>query len=243
MNLIIDVGNTFVKTAVFNRQTIIFQKSFEALDFTAEIDAIFKKYSTIEDTILSSVSAEIKNLKEILSKKTTVYTVTHQSKIPFKNLYQTPQTLGVDRIALVSAAVTTYPNKNILIIDAGTCITYDFLNLENQYLGGAISPGISMRFNALHSFTANLPLINLKDIDDIIGNTTQTSIQSGVLYGVITEIDGIINRYKTKYGDLTVILTGGDANFLSKRLKNPIFAHSNLLLEGLNIILAHNKNK
>ena len=168
-------------------------------------------------------------------------TVVNTSMIlPFKNLYKTPKTLGLDRIALIAAAASQYRAKNILVIDAGTCITYDFINSKNEYLGGAISPGLTIRYEALHNLTAKLPLLKPKDLDVFIGNTTETSIHSGVINGVINEIDGVIKQYQSSNKDLTVILTGGDTNFLAKRLKSSIFANSNFLLEGLNHLLKIN---
>ena len=146
-------------------------------------------------------------------------------------------------MALVSASVKHYPNNNVLIVDAGTCITYDFINNKNEYLGGAISPGLRMRYTSLNNLTANLPLLDISLPNDIMGNSTETSIHSGVVYGVLKEIDGVIEDYKLKYSDLTVILTGGDSNFLSKQLKSSIFATSNFLLEGLNFILQFNSNE
>ena len=129
-----------------------------------------------------------------------------------------------------------------MIIDAGSCITYDFINTENEYQGGAISPGIRMRYKALNNLTANLPLLGTEIPNSIIGDSTESSIHSGIIYGVLNEIDGVIANYKEKYPDLTVILTGGDSYFLSKQLKSSIFANSNFLLEGLNHILQFNSN-
>jgi type III pantothenate kinase len=150
--------------------------------------------------------------------------------------------LGIDRIALASAAVHLYINKNVLVIDAGTCITYDFINSENEYLGGAISPGISLRYKSLHTFTDKLPLLEANNSKLLIGNSTATSIHAGVVNGVLYEIDGFIEAYKNNYENLTVILTGGDAHFLRDTIKNDIFANSNFLLEGLNHILEYNKH-
>ena len=162
------------------------------------------------------------------------------TNVPFENLYKTPQTLGVDRIALMSAASVLYPNRSVLVIDAGTCITYDLLTEENKYFGGAISPGIDMRYKALNQFTANLPLLNKEEKIPVVGDTTKSAMHSGVLNGIILEIDGIIAQQKHKNKKLTVILTGGDTNFLSKKVKSTIFAQPNFLLEGLNSILIHN---
>ena len=162
------------------------------------------------------------------------------TNIPFKNKYKTPKTLGVDRIGLVSSAVYRYPNENVLVIDAGTCITYDYVNTKAQYFGGSISPGIIMRYKALNNFTAKLPMLDLEFPESLIGISTNQSIHSGVIFGVLGEINAIINRYKDQNEKLTVVLTGGDANFLAKRLKNGIFANPNFLLEGLNAILNYN---
>jgi type III pantothenate kinase len=136
--------------------------------------------------------------------------------------------------------VNKYPNNNVLIIDAGTCITYDFITKKNDYLGGAISPGIRIRYKSLHNLTANLPLLDTNLPETLIGNSTESSIHSGVVFGVIKELDGVIDQYREEHQDLTVILTGGDAKFLSNQLKNSIFANSNFLLEGLNFILDYN---
>ena len=148
--------------------------------------------------------------------------------------------LSAHRLALATAANYYYPNKNVLVIDAGTCITYDLVNASNQYLGGGISPGIEMRYKSLNYFTSKLPLLNSKRESELIGTDTNRSIQSGVINGVISEIDGVISQYIHEFDDLTVVLTGGDSEFLSKRLKNSIFANSNFLLDGLNHLIQFN---
>jgi len=177
---------------------------------------------------------------ETIEEDLEVLELSHELKVPFKNSYKTPKTLGVDRIALVSASVDQFPDRNVLIIDAGTCITYDFKTNKNEYLGGAISPGVTLRYKALNNLTANLPLLVTSQPKSIIGDSTEESIHSGVIIGVLKEIDGLVEYYKENYQDLTVILTGGDANFLSNQLKNSIFANSNFLLEGLNFLLDYN---
>ncbi|WP_308131522.1 type III pantothenate kinase, partial [uncultured Flavobacterium sp.] len=138
-----------------------------------------------------------------------------------------------DRMVLAAGAVLQFPKQNRLVIDAGTCITYDFVDENDNYLGGAISPGLRLRYEALHNFTARLPLLELDSPKSIIGNSTSQSIHSGVVNGAVNEIDGFINDYKQHYSKFTIILTGGDAEFLAKRLKNTIFANSNFLLESL----------
>jgi len=227
MNLIIDVGNTYTKLAVFKQNSLLKRVSVETKKCIAEVKKLQNQYDNFESAIVSSVGKlEEKTLK----------------LLPFKNLYGTPKTLGIDRIALVCASVEQFPDNNVLIIDAGTCITYDFINTKNEYLGGAISPGIRMRYKAMHNQTANLPLLETEFVENIVGDSTATSMHSGVIYGIVNEIDGSINTYCEKFSDLTVILTGGDAKFLSKQLKSSIFANSNFLLEGLNFILQFNTN-
>lgn len=240
MNLIVDVGNTLVKFAIFKDGDLIYNNSFELSEFKKQYKSLKQDFPSLKKAIISSVGRLSKKQIDIIKNDLNVIELSSKTNLPFKNLYETPETLGVDRIALVSASVQKYPNKNVLIIDAGTCITYDFITSENHYLGGAISPGIRLRYKSLNNLTANLPLLKTEQPKSIIGNTTKTSIHSGVINGVINEIDGIINQYHENYSDLTVILTGGDTKFLSNQLKNTIFANSNFLLEGLNFILEYN---
>ena len=240
MNLIVDVGNSFVKFAVFQNGKLIHKIVSELSHFNDTYKNIKDEFSDIEKVIISSVGKLELSQIEIIKKQDNVLVLDSEAKLPYKNLYKTPKTLGVDRIALVSAAVRQFPNKNVLIIDVGTCITYDFITSKKQYLGGAISPGIRLRYKSLHNLTANLPLLDSEIPKNIIGQSTSEAIHSGVINGVLKEIEGVIDEYQKKYSDLTVILTGGDANFLSNQLKNSIFANSNFLLEGLNFILEFN---
>ncbi|WP_298900462.1 type III pantothenate kinase [uncultured Psychroserpens sp.] len=240
MNLIIDVGNTYVKFAIYNQGKLKEKVVGELNDFESMVLEVIKDHPQVNQAIVSSVgrlnNAHLKSLKDNIR----VLELSHNLKLPFKNLYATPKTLGVDRIALVSASVEQFPDHNVLIIDAGTCITYDFINTKNEYLGGAISPGIRLRYRTLNNLTANLPLLETKMPQNILGDSTENSIHSGVVFGVLKEIDGVIDDYVKEYSDLTVILTGGDTKFLSNQLKNSIFANSNFLLEGLNFILEYN---
>jgi type III pantothenate kinase len=241
MNLIIDAGNTLLKIAVFNKTRMIYILKASLSNFPDAVKEVFDKYPNIKRAIFASVGHLEKKDRDVLSVFCDVHVLDHTSKTPFKNSYATPETLGADRIALATAAFYWSPNRNTLVIDAGTCITYDIVNDYGEYLGGAISPGLEMRYKALHEQTSQLPLLEYSDIMDIIGNTTETSIHSGVVNGIYQEVDGVIAQYNSRFKDLTVILTGGDAQFLSKRLKNTIFAHSNFLLEGLNYLLEYNK--
>jgi len=234
MVLVVDIGNTRIKCAVYELDTLV-----EFFVFTGEVAEnnlknILSSYSKINDIIVSSV---VKNLNfdfETLSNSVKVQFVSNLDIFPFQNKYATPTTLGVDRMILAAGATLLYPNQNRLIIDAGTCITYDFVDENNNYWGGAISPGFRLRYESLHQFTAKLPLLTLEEPDGLVGNSTNQSIHSGVVNGLICEMDGFIDRYKQQYENFTIILTGGDTVFLAKRLKNTIFANSNFLLESLN---------
>ncbi|EAR13169.1 putative regulatory protein [Polaribacter irgensii 23-P] len=242
MNLVIDIGNSRVKAAVFEGDKCISLFVFDKTKIISEIKKIAKE-NNITTGIISNVTALSEKKWAQLNAITTFQVVSSASKVPFKNEYKTPKTLGVDRIALVAAAVVKFPNKNVLVIDAGTCITYDFVTSSAVYLGGAISPGIKMRYQSLHLFTANLPLVDVFEGNNLTGNTTKESIISGVLNGVQKEIKGYIEDYQKEYCDLTIVLTGGDTKFLSKQFKSSIFANQNFLLEGLNEILKFNVEK
>jgi type III pantothenate kinase len=242
MNLTIDVGNTRVKAAVFEKDKLVELVVFDKTKILSEIKKILKKY-VIANGIMSNVASISDSKLKKLQKLVQIDVISSSTKVPFDNLYKTPKTLGVDRIALVAGAVNQFYGKNVLVIDAGTCITFDFVNSKGRYLGGAISPGVQMRFNSLNYFTANLPLLEKEEVNDFIGKNTKESINSGIVNGVIQEIDGVINQYKKKYLDLTVVLTGGDTNFLAKQLKSSIFANQNFLLQGLNTILIFNIDK
>ena len=199
-----------------------------------------KENNKIDQAIISSV-ANISDfdLMKIQGLFSLVF-LSQATEVPFINEYVTKNTLGVDRMALASAAVLKYPNSNVLVVDAGSCITYDFINDQGVFKGGSISLGIAMRYKALSQFTDKLPLLSPIENISITGNTTERAIHSGVINGVVVEINGIIEEYKLQYEKLTVVLTGGDTNFLAKRLKNGIFANPNFLLEGLNNILIQN---
>lgn len=242
MNLVIDVGNTLVKLGVFDLKELIHRTTCVKKDFLPRLAEISERFPNIKNSIVSSVSNLSEHQLLKLQHRFPVLNLSHQTKVPFINQYTTPHTLGIDRIALVSAAATQHPKENVLIIDAGTCITYDFLTSDNNYMGGAISPGLSLRYKSLHTFTEKLPLLETSMPEEVIGNTTNNAIHSGVANGILYEIDGFIDDYKNNWNNLTVILTGGDVHFLRDSLKNDIFANSNFLLEGLNHILEYNRH-
>ncbi len=240
MNLVIDVGNTLVKFGVFDLDGLKLKKTCIHKDFLNVLGEVSEAFSEIDHAIISAVGNIKQDYLMSIEHRFKLLHLDQETELPFINKYGTPQTLGVDRIALISAAAQQFPDRNVLVVDAGTCITYDFINSANEYLGGAISPGIGLRYQALNSFTEKLPLLNAHNPEGLIGNSTDTSIHSGVVNGIIYEIDGFIENYKAKFADLTVILTGGDAHFLCDSIKNDIFANSNFLLEGLNHILEYN---
>ena len=242
MHLIIDVGNTQIKLAVFKARELIDKRTSTKEDLLNTLSEILKSHHKISNGIISSVGGLVKDQISEINRQLPLLVLNHETKIPFINSYATPKTLGVDRIALVSAAAIQFPKEDVFIIDAGSCITYDFLSHQNEYLGGAIAPGIQMRYKAMHTFTANLPLLEAEKPNNTIGDSTIQSMHVGVIQGVSNEIDGFIDTYIEKTRNLTVILTGGDAHFLRDRIKNNIFANSNFLLEGLNYILEINKD-
>jgi len=242
MNLIIDIGNTATKLAVFQLDKILEVQAVPTKGMVSEVEKIIEKHPEIIQGVLSSVVFLEPSAINSLLKLLPIKVLESSFRMPFNNCYETPHSLGVDRLALMAAAVKHHPKTNVLVIDAGSCITYDFIDAEQNYLGGAISPGLQMRYKSLKAFTSNLPLLDKITPNQRIGNSTEASIHSGVVHGVAHEIEGTIEDYQNKYSDLTVILTGGDADFLCKQFKISIFANSIFLLEGLNFLLEFNSN-
>ncbi len=241
LNLVIDLGNSSLKVALFDKNLMI-SKFIYTNQSLSIISDLFKN-NVINNSLISNVSTIDKNILDFLKINSNLISINESTDLPFINLYKTKNTLGHDRIALVSAAAIDFPDQNILIIDAGTCITYDFKNTKNEYLGGGISPGIQMRFKSLNSETSNLPLSTINLNNKLIGDNTDSSINSGVVNGVIYEINGIITQYQERFKNIKIILTGGDSNFLLKKIKNTIFADQNFLLKGLNYLLEDNIKK
>ena len=239
MNFIVDTGNTLTKLAIFHGGEMVAFSSFTGVD--AEHIIQFCKANTfIENAILSTVKTYPREIDAFLSQHYNAVFFDHHTPVPVVNKYSTPETLGKDRLAGVVGARQLFPASNILVIDAGTAITYDMITETGEYLGGSISPGIGMRYKALHTFTDRLPLLDYYDDAQLIGDDTASGIHSGVLNGVVAELEGIIRNYQSAYPDLKIILTGGDHNYFDKRLKIKTFAAPNLVLEGLNLILDFN---
>lgn len=243
MLLAVDVGNTKIKAAVFEGATLLEKLVFEKEEALQGVKNILKKYPLATQSIMASVGKEQNELFLYLQQHTFFTPVNHDLAFPFVNKYATPATLGIDRMVLSAGAVLQYPAVSRLVIDAGTCVTYDFTDAQNNYLGGAISPGLQLRYNAMHNFTAKLPLLYPEMPQSYIGNTTNIAMHSGVVNGFLHEVEGFVSQYREQYQDVKVILTGGDAEFLAKRLKNTIFANSNFLLESLNFLYQYTNKK
>jgi type III pantothenate kinase len=234
MILTIDVGNSRIKAAVFEGYSVLECFVFDKDEVEEKIENILKKFQNCTDLVVASVGNVEKQSFLTFENQLNVHFLTHEDVFPFINKYATPKTLGIDRMVLAAGATLQFPKQNRLVIDAGTCITYDFIDEHDHYLGGAISPGLRLRYEALHNFTAKLPLLVLEAPEHYVGNSTAQAIHSGVVNGFVYEIDGFIDEYRRNFSNFIIILTGGDADFLAKRLKNTIFANSNFLLESLN---------
>jgi type III pantothenate kinase len=234
MILAVDIGNTRIKAAVFEGDILLENFVFVKNELQKNIQNILKKYKKIADLVVSSVGDVEKQSFLEFENDVKVCFISHEDPFPFVNCYSTPKTLGIDRMILATGATLQFPNQNRLVIDAGTCVTFDFIDENNNYLGGAITPGLRLRYESLHNYTAKLPLLTFENPKGLIGKSTSESIHSGVANGLAYEIDGFIDEYRTRYSNFIIILTGGDTEFLAKRLKNTIFANSNFLLESLN---------
>ncbi|HWY37392.1 MAG TPA: type III pantothenate kinase [Bacteroidia bacterium] len=239
MNLVIDLGNTLAKAGIFSGKELVKSFVFDK-NTPGEIKKILTEFPDIKRSIASSVISHSKEINNILQNKTLCIDFDLNIRLPFKITYQTPETLGKDRIAAVAGAVALYPNKPLLVIDGGTCMKYNFVNEKSEFMGGAISPGLEMRFRALSVFTDRLPQLSYeKDFSDVIGASTKGSILSGVQQGLLFEAEGYIKRFKEKNKEGIVVATGGSLPFLADGLKNSIFAAPDLILSGLNEILLH----
>ena len=243
-NLVIDIGNSRTKIALFNQHDLMFNVPIDHLT-ASHVKMLRHEHVQLTGAILSSVKPYDEELKQVLIKEFDHFIeLDHLTPLPIENLYQTPETLGKDRLAAAVGANELFPNQNILVIDAGTAITYDLISEKNQYLGGNISPGLEMRFKALNHFTGKLPLVAYRDDFEPLGRNTTDAIRAGVQSGILYEMAQNIDFFNRNYQNLHIIMTGGDSNFFDKKLNYSIFVHFNLTLIGLNRILEHNaKNK
>jgi type III pantothenate kinase len=234
LNVVVDIGNTRIKVGVFEGATL--KEKF----YLAEVNELVPVLARPHDHfIISNVKDDPKTILPLsVAKKKIV--LSSGSSLPILLKYSSPASLGVDRLAAVCGALQLYPNEDCLIVDMGTCINYELLDSQANYWGGIISPGMKMRFDAMHTFTAKLPLIEAVINPPLVGDSTIACMQSGVINGIVEEVNGIVDRIKSKYPALRVILCGGDTSFFENQLKPPIFAAPELVLMGLNRILIHN---
>ena len=238
LKLIIDIGNTAVKTALFEDKQMI--SSAVLNDCTLQNILVFIGKQTISHAIVSSVKAVDTDIEQIIQ-HFDAHFLNEKTPLPITIDYKTPNTLGRDRIAAVVGASFLFPKQDVLVLDAGTCLTIDFINKEKVYKGGRISPGIRMRYKALNQFTSNLPLCEFSESSMVLGNDTNSSIISGVQQGMLAEVREIIIVYKMENKDTIIAVTGGDCFFFEKELKSSIFANPFLVMEGLNEILDYNE--
>lgn len=229
--LCLDFGNTRLKAAVFGdgqlHQTLVL-----GAHPAAELSKILAEYM-VERSILSSVIDHPPVIDEMLAAHTHFHRLSNQSKLPFTIPVGKPETMGADRLAIAAASVFLFPKGNTLAIGLGSCITYNFINAAHEFLGGSISPGMEMRFRAMHQFTAKLPMAEADWNVPLTGYDTRTNLQSGVVLGMACEIDGIMERYAERYGNFNALLTGGDLRIFEPHLKNKIFADPDLIFKGL----------
>jgi type III pantothenate kinase len=234
--LVIDIGNTTLKAGCFNNRSLL---KFVRVVFDHEgaIEEALLKLVVHEpsEVLICSVVGKKKEVEQFLKRANIPFKYfQHGDKIPIKNKYETPETLGLDRLANAVAANAIYPNKPVVVIDAGTCIKFDFITRNNEFFGGSIAPGIDMRFKALHQFTNRLPLLSRSEMVYLIGKNTTEAIQSGVINGALAEVKGILEQYQMTHKDLQVILTGGDCALLERSLKSSVLTEPWLTLKGLN---------
>jgi len=229
--LCLDFGNTRLKAAIFEND-LFKAEAVLTDDSNSTIEKLLGIYQP-HKAILSSVINHNPAIEEILSNQTRFHKISHLSSVNFTTPTGKPESIGADRLALMAAAVHYFPGKNNLVVGLGSCITYNFINQRHEFLGGSISPGMEMRFKAMHEYTALLPLVKKDWNFPIIGYDTKTNLQSGVIAGITYEIGGYIDFYAEKYGNFNVVLTGGDAGYFARQLKNKIFADLNFLFKGL----------
>ncbi|MEZ5055589.1 MAG: type III pantothenate kinase [Saprospiraceae bacterium] len=238
LNLIVDIGNTRSKLALFKGSKLL-KKEF-VTDLSVDDLIHFTTNQNIGKAIFSNTGNLPIAIKEFANSAFNPIWMSHELGLPIKMDYHTPHTLGKDRIAAVTGAFEKFPGKNCLVIDAGTCITYDWLTKEGRYLGGNIAPGLTMRLRAMHEFTAALPLVEPGAVSDPIGKSTQEALKNGAVWGTFKEIEGYIDWGIEKFEDLSVVFTGGDTDFFVRNIKREIFADLDLVLTGLNKILKFN---
>jgi type III pantothenate kinase len=240
LNLCIDIGNTRFKIALFEGDEVIEMITCNKQELTPILNKLVEIYP-VKAMIVSTTRKSIPKKIRIMGSQFKNYIeLSDQTKVPINIEYRTPETLGRDRIAASVGANFLYPGEGNIVVDAGTCVTYDYISKEGSFLGGNISPGINMRMKAMNAFTSNLPLVELQSPSGILGQSTEEALQNGSIKGTIYEIDSFIREIENKYGKSKVILTGGDADYFVDYFKSKIFVVQNLVLIGLNKIIQHN---
>lgn len=234
----LDFGNTRLKLAVFDGDNLV-EVIVLREDALQHIKEIIQHHHP-QHSVLSSVIDHEPAIEAYLQSQTHYHRLSHLSGLPFSIPVGKPETMGADRIAIAAAAVFLFPHTNVLAIGLGTCITYNFINQQGEFMGGSISPGMEIRFQAMHQFTAKLPLVKAHWNVPLIGYDTATNLQSGVVLGMAKEMDGIIDAYAEKFGNFNALLTGGDTHLLGPYLKNKIFADPHLIFKGLYAISQYN---
>jgi type III pantothenate kinase len=239
--LCIDWGNTLVKAAVMdNPDSFLAQETFDAAASTERITALLDTHKPGASILCSVVNHE-EGIETLLAERTHFFKLDSKTSLPIINAYHSPESLGADRIAAVTGAHTANSGKATLVIVMGTCITYNYIAKNGAFRGGAISPGFQMRLDAMHQFTDGLPQVPREGDTLLLGYDTATCMRSGAVFGIASEIDGMINAFNKEYGsDFNAVLTGGDAPFFARHIKSGIFADPQLILKGLYQIIKHN---
>lgn len=237
--LAIDIGNSFAKLAILKNGDIVHKERHHKL-LVGNVNALHKKFG-FSKAILSSTRVLDQRVITAIQRKYDIIILDHNTPIPIKNLYRTPETLGRDRLAAVIGAYVMYPKQNCAVIDLGTCNTFDLIDKNGNFHGGNISPGVDMKLKAMNHFTSKLPLPNRQFNDDPMGKDTTSALQNGAFWGTIFEIESFIHRMNALFTPLNVILTGGDAEIFGSKLNSKIFVAPNLVLVGLHEILKYNE--
>ena len=239
MQLVIDIGNTVAKMAAFQGEELI-EVAYTSNETLEELPRFCAKYP-----FKQAIWCSVVDLTEVAASRIRTVPIpclqfTHTVQTPIRNAYDTPETLGLDRLAAVVGAQQVRPGRDLLVIDAGTCVTYEFLDASGCYHGGNISPGLEMRLKAMHQFTSRLPLVSSEGELLEVGKSTETALRAGAIWGLQREIEGYVRAFKHKYPQLLVFLTGGCRFSFDTNLKNIIFADKFLVLRGLNRIVLYN---
>ncbi len=245
MNFTVDIGNSLIKISGFEGSNMVMHKVFESCNID-EARLFFLNNLNLKNVnaIISSVQNEVFVNKNDISDEINIIYFSYKTPTPLNLQYESLETLGTDRLAAAVGGSCLFPGNEVLVVNAGTCITYEFIDKDKNYFGGAISPGLMMRFKALHTFTGKLPLITQPFVKpNIIGTNTMECLNSGVINGICFEIDAMIDSYCKSYPEIKIVFSGGDVFYFDKMLKSKIFATENLVSYGLNQILLYNAQK